>query len=151
MIGTLLYLTAIRPDLQFSICMCARYQAWPTEKHLLAMRIMLVVKIHVVAHLVACSSWEIDSLAGCQKVLWMRSQLTDYGLGFNKILMYYDNKSTIALCCNNIQYPCPSISTSDFTLSRRILRMGIEFLFDKLGMKMMSPETLKKLVDEVDE
>nr|GEZ14399.1 hypothetical protein [Tanacetum cinerariifolium] len=34
MIGTLLYLTASRPDLQFAICMCARYQAWPTEKHL---------------------------------------------------------------------------------------------------------------------
>ncbi|GJZ26877.1 uncharacterized mitochondrial protein-like protein [Tanacetum coccineum] len=27
MIGTLLYLTAIRPDLQFAICMCAWYQA----------------------------------------------------------------------------------------------------------------------------
>ncbi|GKA80575.1 putative ribonuclease H-like domain-containing protein [Tanacetum coccineum] len=34
MIGTLLYLTASRPNLQFSICMCARYQARPTEKHL---------------------------------------------------------------------------------------------------------------------
>nr|GEY24608.1 hypothetical protein [Tanacetum cinerariifolium] len=33
MIGTLLYLTASRPDLQFAICMCARYQDWPTEKH----------------------------------------------------------------------------------------------------------------------
>nr|GEZ90541.1 hypothetical protein [Tanacetum cinerariifolium] len=32
MIGTLLYLTASRPDLQFAICMCARYQARPTEK-----------------------------------------------------------------------------------------------------------------------
>nr|GEZ33988.1 retrovirus-related Pol polyprotein from transposon TNT 1-94 [Tanacetum cinerariifolium] len=33
MIGTLIYLTASRPDLQFAICMCARYQARPTEKH----------------------------------------------------------------------------------------------------------------------
>nr|GEU97064.1 hypothetical protein [Tanacetum cinerariifolium] len=33
MIGTLLYLTASRPNLQFAICMCARYQAQPTEKH----------------------------------------------------------------------------------------------------------------------
>nr|GFB63412.1 hypothetical protein [Tanacetum cinerariifolium] len=33
MIGTLLYLTASRPDLQFAICVCARYQARPTEKH----------------------------------------------------------------------------------------------------------------------
>ncbi|GJZ34595.1 retrovirus-related pol polyprotein from transposon TNT 1-94 [Tanacetum coccineum] len=38
MIGTLLYLTASRPDLQFAICMCARYQARPTEKHLNAVK-----------------------------------------------------------------------------------------------------------------
>ncbi|GKA41861.1 hypothetical protein Tco_0734521 [Tanacetum coccineum] len=34
MIGTLIYLTSSRPDLQFVICMCARNQARPTEKHL---------------------------------------------------------------------------------------------------------------------
>ncbi|GKG18818.1 hypothetical protein Tco_0375917, partial [Tanacetum coccineum] len=33
MIGTLFYLTASRPDLQFAICICAWYQARPTEKH----------------------------------------------------------------------------------------------------------------------
>nr|GFC64955.1 uncharacterized mitochondrial protein AtMg00810-like [Tanacetum cinerariifolium] len=38
MIGTLLYLTASRPDLQLVICMCARYQARPTEKHLHAVK-----------------------------------------------------------------------------------------------------------------
>ncbi|GJY46483.1 retrovirus-related pol polyprotein from transposon TNT 1-94 [Tanacetum coccineum] len=40
----------------------------------------------------------------CAKILWMRSQLTDYGFGFNKIPMYCDNKSVIALCCNNVQH-----------------------------------------------
>ncbi|GJT94173.1 retrovirus-related pol polyprotein from transposon TNT 1-94 [Tanacetum coccineum] len=34
MIGTLMYLTASRPDQTFVVCMCARYQAKPTEKHL---------------------------------------------------------------------------------------------------------------------
>nr|GEU43987.1 hypothetical protein [Tanacetum cinerariifolium] len=38
MIGTLIYLTASRPDLQFAICMCARYQARPTKKHLHAVK-----------------------------------------------------------------------------------------------------------------
>nr|GFC55042.1 uncharacterized mitochondrial protein AtMg00810-like [Tanacetum cinerariifolium] len=38
MIGTLLYLTASRTDLQFAICMCAWYQAWPTEKHVHAVK-----------------------------------------------------------------------------------------------------------------
>nr|GEX04514.1 uncharacterized mitochondrial protein AtMg00810-like [Tanacetum cinerariifolium] len=38
MIGTLLYLAPSRPNLQFAICMCARYQARPTEKHLHAVK-----------------------------------------------------------------------------------------------------------------
>nr|GEZ81869.1 hypothetical protein [Tanacetum cinerariifolium] len=38
MIGTLLYLTASRPDLQFAICMCAWYQARPTKKHIHAVK-----------------------------------------------------------------------------------------------------------------
>nr|GEW61167.1 retrovirus-related Pol polyprotein from transposon TNT 1-94 [Tanacetum cinerariifolium] len=38
MSGTLLYLTASRPNLQFAICMCARYQARPTEKHVHAVK-----------------------------------------------------------------------------------------------------------------
>ncbi|GJY07851.1 putative ribonuclease H-like domain-containing protein [Tanacetum coccineum] len=56
---------------------------------------------------VAISSTEAEyiALSGCcAQVLWMQSQLTDYGLGFNKIPMYCDNKSAIALCCNNIQH-----------------------------------------------
>nr|GEW63872.1 uncharacterized mitochondrial protein AtMg00810-like [Tanacetum cinerariifolium] len=34
MIGTLMYLTSSRPDIVFVVCMCARYQAKPIEKHL---------------------------------------------------------------------------------------------------------------------
>ncbi|GJT99663.1 retrovirus-related pol polyprotein from transposon TNT 1-94 [Tanacetum coccineum] len=157
MIGTLLYLTASRPDLQFAICMCARYQARPTEKHLNAVkRIFRYLKGTVHRGLwypkdssfaltafadadhagcqdtrrstsgsiqllgdrlvswsskrqksAAISSTEAEyiALSGCcAQVLWMRSQLTDYGFGFNKIPMYCDNKSAIALCCNNVQH-----------------------------------------------
>ncbi|GJS00829.1 integrase, catalytic region, zinc finger, CCHC-type containing protein [Tanacetum coccineum] len=38
MIVTLIYLTASRPDLTFDVCICARYQAKPTEKHLHAVK-----------------------------------------------------------------------------------------------------------------
>nr|GEV10802.1 reverse transcriptase domain-containing protein [Tanacetum cinerariifolium] len=40
----------------------------------------------------------------CAQILWMRSQLTNYGFVFNKILVYCDNRSVIALCCNNVQH-----------------------------------------------
>ena len=38
MIGSLLYLTASRPDIMFSVCMCARFQANPKESHLSAVK-----------------------------------------------------------------------------------------------------------------
>ncbi|GKG29702.1 hypothetical protein Tco_0419600, partial [Tanacetum coccineum] len=38
MVGSLMYLTASRPDLIFVVCMCARYQAKPTKKYLEAIK-----------------------------------------------------------------------------------------------------------------
>ena len=34
MIGSLLYITASRPDIMFSVCLCARFQSCPKESHL---------------------------------------------------------------------------------------------------------------------
>nr|GEU39840.1 hypothetical protein [Tanacetum cinerariifolium] len=128
MISTLLYLTASRPDLQFAICMCAQYQARPTEKHLhthyedhagcqdthrstsdsmhfLGDRLVSrSSKRHKSAAILSTKAEYIALSGYCAQDLWMRSQLTDYGLGFNKISMYCDNKSAIALCCNNVQH-----------------------------------------------
>nr|GEY02486.1 retrotransposon protein, putative, unclassified [Tanacetum cinerariifolium] len=39
-----------------------------------------------------------------EEILWMWSQLIDYGFAFNNIPFYYNNRSTIALCCNNVQH-----------------------------------------------
>nr|GEU33261.1 copia protein [Tanacetum cinerariifolium] len=48
---------------------------------------------------------EYIAMSGCcAQILWMRSQLTDYGFGFNNISLYCDNKSDIALCYNNYQH-----------------------------------------------
>ena len=38
MIGSLLYLTASRPDILFSVCVCARFQSNPKESHMLAVK-----------------------------------------------------------------------------------------------------------------
>nr|GFA02009.1 copia protein [Tanacetum cinerariifolium] len=58
MVGSLMYLTASRPDLVFAVCMCARYQASPTKKHL------EVVKTHEEVHPKVLSSLAINWLAG---------------------------------------------------------------------------------------
>ncbi|GKA12910.1 hypothetical protein Tco_0928147 [Tanacetum coccineum] len=138
MVGTLMYLTASRPDLTFSVCMCAWYQAKPTEKHLHAIKRIfkylrgtvnsglwylkdsfIALTASVDADYAGCQdtrrsnsgsrqflgdrlvSWSskrqkstaisntkaeyIALSCCCAQVLSMRSQLTDYGLGFNKI------------------------------------------------------------------
>jgi len=38
MIGSLLYLTASRPDILFNVCLCARFQSDPREPHLIAVK-----------------------------------------------------------------------------------------------------------------
>ncbi|GKC61780.1 retrovirus-related pol polyprotein from transposon TNT 1-94 [Tanacetum coccineum] len=72
MIGSLMYLTASRPDLVFAVCMCARYQSKPTKKHLEAVKrtqtqIMQVVKTLKEAHLAVLSFLGISWLAGHQR------------------------------------------------------------------------------------
>ncbi|GJV04867.1 hypothetical protein Tco_1338436 [Tanacetum coccineum] len=129
MIGSLMYLTASGPDLVFAICMCARYQAKPTKKHFEAikrvfrcgscgdadsrrstsgsaqfLRDRLVSWSSKKQRSTAISTTEAEYIAMsgcCAQILWMRSQLKDYGFDFNKIPLYCDNKSAIALCYNN--------------------------------------------------
>nr|GEW19127.1 copia protein [Tanacetum cinerariifolium] len=52
--------------------------------------------------------------ACCTQVLWMRTQLTDYGFHFNKIPIYCDSKSDIAISCNlfNTQEQNTSLSAT---------------------------------------
>ncbi|GKE72104.1 hypothetical protein Tco_1534145 [Tanacetum coccineum] len=157
MIDSLMYLTSSRPDLVFAVCMCARYQERPTEKHLHAVKWIfrylrgtlnmelwyskdtsIALTIYVDADHAGCQdtrrstsksaqflgdkliSWsskkqkstaissteaEYIALSGCcAQILWIRSQLKDYGYEFNKSHLYCDNKSAIALCCNNVQH-----------------------------------------------
>nr|GFA24405.1 retrovirus-related Pol polyprotein from transposon TNT 1-94 [Tanacetum cinerariifolium] len=42
--------------------------------------------------------------ACCAQVLWMRTQLIDYGFQFDKIPMYCDLKEAIAISCNPVQH-----------------------------------------------
>ncbi|GKC19976.1 hypothetical protein Tco_1022126 [Tanacetum coccineum] len=137
MVGSLMYLTDSRPDLVFVVCICASYQASPTNKHLEALKrvfwylrgtinwglwypkdtTMALMAYADADHTVnwpskkqksiAISTTEADYIAMygcCAQILWMRSQLSDYGFAFNKISLYRDNHSCIALCCNNVQH-----------------------------------------------
>nr|GFC69496.1 hypothetical protein [Tanacetum cinerariifolium] len=69
---------------------------------LLQMRITLVAKILAEDSSVALTAFTDADHAGCQDT--RQSTSGNYGLVFNKIPMYRDNKSAIALCCNNVQH-----------------------------------------------
>ncbi|GJZ11337.1 copia protein [Tanacetum coccineum] len=123
---------------------------------------------------ISSTKTEYIALSGCcAQILWMRSQLTDYGLKFNMIPLYCDNKSAIALCCNNVQesrskhinvryhfikeqvengvvklyFVRTEYQLADI-FTKALPRERFSFLIEKLGLKSMSPETLKNLAQE---
>nr|GEX51159.1 integrase, catalytic region, zinc finger, CCHC-type, peptidase aspartic, catalytic [Tanacetum cinerariifolium] len=117
---------------------------------------------------------EYIAMSGCcAQILWMRSQLTDYGFDFNKIPLYCDNRSAIALYCNNVQHSRSKhidiwhhfireqvergvvelyFVNTDYQLedifTKALPRQRFEFILLRLGMKSMSPTTLKRLQEE---
>ncbi|GJR64246.1 hypothetical protein Tco_0010311 [Tanacetum coccineum] len=156
MISALMYLTSSRPDIVHATCLCARYQAKPTEKHLKEVKRIFRYPWGTVnmglwytkdsgfeligfsdADYAGCKdtfkstsggtqflgenlvSWSskkqdcttlstveaeyVSLFACCAQVLWMRTQLTDYGFHFNKIPIYCDSKLAIAISCNPVQ------------------------------------------------
>ncbi|GJW98193.1 retrovirus-related pol polyprotein from transposon TNT 1-94 [Tanacetum coccineum] len=55
----------------------------------------------------AMSSTEAEYVAlfaSCAQVMWMRTQLKDYGFNYNKIPLYCDSQSAIAISCNPVQH-----------------------------------------------
>ncbi|GJW33931.1 retrovirus-related pol polyprotein from transposon TNT 1-94, partial [Tanacetum coccineum] len=102
MVGTLMYLTSSRPELVYVV-----YTRGSTSGsiQLLGDKLVSWSSKRQKSATISSTETEYIALSGyCAQVLWMRSQLTDYGLGFNKNLMYCDNKSAIALRCNNVQH-----------------------------------------------
>ncbi|GJT05092.1 hypothetical protein Tco_0839554 [Tanacetum coccineum] len=82
---------------------------------------------------IALTAYADTDHTGCQDTrrstsgfLWMRSQLTDYGLRFNKIPMYCDNKSAIAFCCNNVQHSRSKHIEIRFYFIKEQLETGIK-------------------------
>ncbi|GJX15547.1 copia protein [Tanacetum coccineum] len=212
-----------RPDIVFAVCMCARYQAKPTDKHLHAIKRIFrylkgtihmglwypkdsgfTLKAFADADYAGCQdtrtstsgsaqflgdrlvSWyskkqkstaistteaEYIALSGCcAQVLWMRSQLSDYGFVLNKIPLYCDNQSAIALCCNSIQHSrSKHVDIRHHFIKEQVERRVVELYFVEtkyqladfftkalpkecfktilqlLGIKQMSLETLKEL------
>nr|GEY25322.1 reverse transcriptase domain-containing protein [Tanacetum cinerariifolium] len=106
----------------------------------------------------------------CAQVLWMRTQLTDYGFHFNKIPIYFDLKLAIAISCNLVQHSrTKHIAVRYHFIKEHVEKGTIELYFVKtdyqlvdlftkalpadrfnylvcrLGMRSLSPQELDRL------
>nr|GEX77971.1 retrovirus-related Pol polyprotein from transposon TNT 1-94 [Tanacetum cinerariifolium] len=157
MVGSLMYLSANRPNIVFAICMCARLVSWSSKKQ----------KRTAISTTVA----EYIALSGCcAQIFWMRSQLKDYGFDFHKIPMYCDNQSDIAMCYNSVQHSrSKHIDIRHHFIKEQVERRVVELYFVEtkyqlalprerfetllplLGVRQMSPDTLKELLESTTE
>jgi len=157
LIGSLFYLTASRPNIMFSVCLCVRFQANPKKSHFTtAKRIIKYlqgttnvglwypseVSLNLVGysdsdfagckinrkstsetcHLlgsslifwyskkqayVTLSTTEAEYIVAgscCAQSLWIKQQLSDFGLNLSHIPLLCDNTSAINLTKNPIQH-----------------------------------------------
>nr|GFA33521.1 uncharacterized mitochondrial protein AtMg00810-like [Tanacetum cinerariifolium] len=152
---------ASRPDLQFAICMCARYQARPTEKHVHAVkRIFRYLRGTVNRGLwytkdssVALTAFADADHAGCQdtrrstsgSVQFLGVRLISWSSKRYHFIKEQVENGLIELYFVNTEYQLADLFT------KALGRDRIEFLTNKLGMRSFTPETLKKLMNEEDD
>ncbi|GJV91418.1 retrovirus-related pol polyprotein from transposon TNT 1-94 [Tanacetum coccineum] len=186
MVGALMYLTASRPDIVHATCYYARYQAKPTEKHLTAVKQIFRYLNDTINMGLCWSSKKHDctfmssaeakyvSLSACYaQVLWLRTQLTDYGFHFDKIPMYCDSKAAIAISCNPVQHSRTKHIDVRYHFIKEQVEKGIvelffvgteyqladlftkalsedrfKYLVRRLGMRCLTPEELEVLANE---
>ncbi|GJY85829.1 hypothetical protein Tco_0499855 [Tanacetum coccineum] len=133
MVGSLMYLSASRPDIVFAVCMCARYQAKPTEMHLTAIKrifrylkrnhshgtVLVIQKAENTA--ISTTEAEYIALSGCcAQILWMRSQLETMDLRSTKFRCIVTIKVLLlyAVIVFNTRAPSTLISVTTSSKSR---------------------------------
>nr|GEW13392.1 hypothetical protein [Tanacetum cinerariifolium] len=187
MIGALMYLTSSRPNIVHATCLCARYQAKPTEEHLKEVKRIfryLWGTVNMGLWYTKDSGFELTGFsnanyAGCKDTFKSTSSgaqflgeklLTDYGFYFQKIQIYCDSKSAIAISCNPVQHSKTKHITVRYHFIKEHVEKGtIELYFVKtdyqladlftkalpadrfnylvcrLGMRSLSPQELDRL------
>ncbi|GJS82309.1 retrovirus-related pol polyprotein from transposon TNT 1-94 [Tanacetum coccineum] len=81
--------------------------------------------------------------ASCAQVMWMRTQLQDYGFNYNKIPLYCDSQSAIAISCNPVQH-----SRTKHIHTRPSRAEVFQYLVRRIGMRCLTPAELEVLTKE---
>ncbi|KAI3664952.1 hypothetical protein L6452_43567 [Arctium lappa] len=131
MIGSLMYLTAPRPDIMFPLRVCARFQVKPKQSHLQAVkrifrylrgkpRLGLWYAYESTFDLIAYSDSDlgganmdkkstsedeyIAAASCCSQVLWIQNQMLHYGVTFLHTPIFIDNSSAIIIVNNPVKH-----------------------------------------------
>ncbi|GJU41109.1 hypothetical protein Tco_1194066 [Tanacetum coccineum] len=111
MIGSLLYLTTSRPDIMFSVCLCARFQENRKTTHLEAVKRIFrcclpswFAKKQMALAISTSEAEYVSAGKACQQALWMKQALIDYGICLHDVLIMCDNKDAIDLSKNLVQH-----------------------------------------------
>ncbi|GKA56362.1 hypothetical protein Tco_0755434 [Tanacetum coccineum] len=173
MIGSLMYLTSSRPDHIYAVCLCDRYQAKPTEKHLNAVkRIFRYLKGTINMGLWYSKDTDMSLTAyadvdhvGCQDTRRSTSGSAQF-LGDKLVSWSSKKQKCTAISSTEAEYIALSgclengivklyFVRTEYQLAdiftKPLPRERFNFLIEKLGMRSMSPETLKRLAEETDE
>ncbi|GKC28775.1 hypothetical protein Tco_1036069, partial [Tanacetum coccineum] len=95
MIGSLMYLTASRPNIMFAVCACARFQVTPKMSHLHAVNMILRCLKVIMLELALTGNPQ-------HEVLWIQNKMLDYGFNFMNTNIFIDNESTICIMKNPV-------------------------------------------------
>ncbi|GJV35584.1 putative ribonuclease H-like domain-containing protein [Tanacetum coccineum] len=124
----------------------------------------------------AMSSAEAEYVAlsaSCAQVMWMRTQLQDYGFNYNKIPLYCDSQSAIAISCNPVQHSRTKHIHTRYHFIKEQVENGIielyfvrteyqladmftkalsedrfQYLVRRIGMRCLTPAELEVLTNE---
>ncbi|GJX29498.1 hypothetical protein Tco_0237577 [Tanacetum coccineum] len=153
MVGSLMYLTAGRPDIVCATCYCARFQARPTEKNLKEVkRIFWYLKntIHMGLWYPKETGFELTTLpdsdhAGCLDTRKSTSSGIQF-LGGDKLISWSSKKQD-----------CTSMSTTKAKTEYQLADMftkvlseeRFKYLVRRLGMRCLTPAELEVLPNEM--
>ncbi|GJU66359.1 hypothetical protein Tco_1252618 [Tanacetum coccineum] len=91
----------------------------------------------------------VSLFAYCAQVLWMRTQLSDYGFHFDKIPMYCDSKAAKTISCNPVQHShTKHICQLAGLFTKALPEDRFKYLVRRLDMRCLTPDELEVLANE---
>nr|GEX64220.1 hypothetical protein [Tanacetum cinerariifolium] len=143
-IGSLMYLTSSRPDIVQAIhqspsdadhagCIDSRKSTSGGIQFLGDKLVSWMLKKQNCTTMSSAKAKYVALSARCAQVMWMRTQLQDYGFNYNKISLYCDSQTEYQLA---------------YMFTKALPEDMFKYLVRRIGMRCLTPAKLKVLAKE---